>query len=495
MNHDPPVKWTALGDSYTAAPGAGKKIGPETDPLRRKNCYRTEGSYTFKLHENFPFIQTHEYSMMACTGDTTKEVLDLTEPDIVANQNDFMVMTIGGNDIGFTGIAIACLSPYPTQPYGTCEEAQGKARAIMEDDDFERKIHTVYDKLFAKMEQRHQYQIYHIAYSRFFAAETNWCNEQSISVVPEKWPGASGFRPKLTKILRHQLNDLSDDLNHRLQLIARSYSDRQRTSRRPGWDHVTPKLVHINPDRVIGKTTNRELGLYDKHRFCEEEDNGEFEGDNIWFFSPRSSRADSAALVGPEAFRDVDPEACLKDPKRETDVEFAYACGIANAYKDPEAERLPKLPSREDFNHAFHPTGPGYEAIKHHLFNVIQDKRPDEQALGCNTEVDGQDKAFFDAAMEGDGKEFDFCAGAKGAGDEESPKGEEPGKYHLFHLNMLSIPPYSRHHWQIPSPLTDKPYQIRGKGPTARSRKANSNSSSSPPNPTIPTTTNLESLA
>ena len=120
-------------------------------------------------------------------------------------------------------------------------------------------------------------------------------------------------------------------------------------------------------------------------------------------------------MVGPEAFKVVDPEACLNDLKREKDVEFAYACGVANAYKDPEAERLPKLPSREDFNHAFHPTGPDYEAIKHHLFNVIQDKRPDEQALGCNTEVDGQDKAFFDAAMEGDGKAFHFCTGAKGS--------------------------------------------------------------------------------
>ena len=111
--------------------------------------------------------------MMACTGDTTEDVTRFTEPAIIQNENDFMVISIGGNDFGFAGIAFACLSPYPTHGEGTCEEARTKVKDIIESDDFETKITGMYDKLIAKMEPHHQYQINQISYPKFFAAQTS----------------------------------------------------------------------------------------------------------------------------------------------------------------------------------------------------------------------------------------------------------------------------------------------------------------------------------
>ena len=48
MPHDPPLRWIAMGDSYTAGPGAGE-AWDDSDPVQ---CYRTKKSYPAQLNDD-----------------------------------------------------------------------------------------------------------------------------------------------------------------------------------------------------------------------------------------------------------------------------------------------------------------------------------------------------------------------------------------------------------------------------------------------------------
>jgi hypothetical protein len=62
-DHGPPIRWTALGDSYTAGPGAGNKR-----PDRIKGCKQTDGSYAYQLSRDFPWDVEQKLEFLACTG-------------------------------------------------------------------------------------------------------------------------------------------------------------------------------------------------------------------------------------------------------------------------------------------------------------------------------------------------------------------------------------------------------------------------------------------
>lgn len=95
-----------MGDSYTAGPGAGELEDPDND----KGCVRSLGSYGPQLESDWLYTGENDLNFIACTGARTWNVIEDQLDQISSDpEPDFVVMTIGGNDVGFSKIAKACL--------------------------------------------------------------------------------------------------------------------------------------------------------------------------------------------------------------------------------------------------------------------------------------------------------------------------------------------------------------------------------------------------
>ena len=109
----------SLGDSYTSGNGAGNYYPTDN------GCHRSYDSYPWRFRELLIASgATADNWHVACSGSV---IADLTHPytngngvsmpaqlngvpSDVASSADIAVLTIGGNDLGFSGIAIDCLT-------------------------------------------------------------------------------------------------------------------------------------------------------------------------------------------------------------------------------------------------------------------------------------------------------------------------------------------------------------------------------------------------
>ncbi|KAI4238686.1 MAG: hypothetical protein LQ349_000929 [Xanthoria aureola] len=239
--HGPPINWYALGDSYTAGPGTGENYDED------KGCARNVGSYAVQLKRGFPFNVTDSFDFIACSGYTSADSLIQARDVIEPERADFMVITLGGNDIGFSSIAAECLVKAEFLP-GDCDVTLAKAKGLLAATEFETNIHA----------------------HRFFNDATEWCNDKTFAIR----------NPKLTRTLRGKMNNLADALNKRLEEVAANYIRRQHG--KASWS-LASCLITINPDKLTdedGKT----YGLFDGHRFCEPGIT-DLKDPSVWFFS------------------------------------------------------------------------------------------------------------------------------------------------------------------------------------------------------------------
>lgn len=101
----PGLRYVALGDSFTSAPGVGDSTGPAA-------CFRTDGSYPHLLADRLGLQLTD----VSCAGATSR---DLRSPqpgadvgsqlDAVTPETDLVTLSIGANDAGLFGaLATQC---------------------------------------------------------------------------------------------------------------------------------------------------------------------------------------------------------------------------------------------------------------------------------------------------------------------------------------------------------------------------------------------------
>ena len=382
--HDPPLLWTALGDSYTAAPGAGDDYEDDNNP-----CWRKTGSYAVQIDNDFPFNGAQQMQFIACTAYKTTDTLANTMPLITQDTRDFMVMSLGGNDIGFGDLAKACLVGIK----GDCDAQITDSRTKIASQDFYNNLFAVYNAIFNKMTKNYHYQLYHILYHRFFyinpSSNNEWCNTQSLGLI---------YKPQLTKELRQTLNDLSDQLNARIEEIAQAFTKSKMGGPvgngykfpEPGWETGIQRLITINPDKQHDDIRNVDYGLFDGHRFCETGvEDPDFYDSSIWFFSgllagdvPASGTAQSTTMGGPSAFSQFDTKTCATDPRYESDVVFSYQCDIAIYFASPNSNQTIKIATApEGFTKPYHPRTAGHTAIKRLLYAILQKKRPSLSSL------------------------------------------------------------------------------------------------------------------
>lgn len=103
--HDPPFNWYAIGDSYTAGPGAG-----DLHASNKENYVRSVESYGPQLQDDWLYDSDNVMTFLACTGDVTDQMIKNQLPEVSSDPApDLAIFTIGGNDIGSAEIAKSCL--------------------------------------------------------------------------------------------------------------------------------------------------------------------------------------------------------------------------------------------------------------------------------------------------------------------------------------------------------------------------------------------------
>ncbi|MEU4173025.1 SGNH/GDSL hydrolase family protein [Streptomyces sp. NPDC026665] len=110
------VDYTALGDSYAAAPG----LPDQTDAT----CARSNRNYPSLVAQR----QDWRLTDVSCSGATTSDVSGsqggvAPQLNAVTRATDVVSVTIGGNDIGFTDILATCAGLTMSDPAGApCRE-------------------------------------------------------------------------------------------------------------------------------------------------------------------------------------------------------------------------------------------------------------------------------------------------------------------------------------------------------------------------------------
>ena len=351
--HEPPINWYALGDSYTAGPGTGDDYDED------QKCTRNNGSYAIQMNRQFPFEESNHVDFVACSGDKAPDTLIRVRDLVEENKADFMVMTLGGNDIHFSDIATECLVKAKWLP-GDCTVTIELARGLLAAQKFEDDLHAVYDAVFARMKDDHHYQLYHIFYHRFFNDQTEWCDKESFKLT--------GY-PKLTRELRSNMNSLADALNKRLGEVVNSYINKQTKA---SWSQG-PRLIGLNPDNLT-RENGETYGLFDGHRFCEPGFT-RLRDPSIWFFATYDKDHVSKRDVGLEILEQVDSANCGKSPRYATDTDFRQGCDAAQSSASGQAGilTLPELVTQ-----TFHPKSAGFNAETRMLQESLQKNRPAE---------------------------------------------------------------------------------------------------------------------
>jgi lysophospholipase L1-like esterase len=70
-----------------------------------KECSRYTGGYPNKVQS---VVRAKEYQFLACSGATSKDVIDKQVPQL-KDKYDLITISAGGNDVGFSDVLKACL--------------------------------------------------------------------------------------------------------------------------------------------------------------------------------------------------------------------------------------------------------------------------------------------------------------------------------------------------------------------------------------------------
>ncbi|KAF2180778.1 hypothetical protein K469DRAFT_692611 [Zopfia rhizophila CBS 207.26] len=146
-----------MGDSFSAGPGAGK----EYDPNRKSGkCMRRDQAYGPTLQRDAgmigpegPGLGKPVFRFSSCTGHTTENLLDFTDPvnnqeNQVHDDTTFVTLSIGGNNVLFADVLEICIYRGAIRDIeGKCSEKKIEAYTQMFGKDFHRRYNKVLDLL------------------------------------------------------------------------------------------------------------------------------------------------------------------------------------------------------------------------------------------------------------------------------------------------------------------------------------------------------------
>jgi hypothetical protein len=192
--------------------GAGKEWDNDGDGKGNSgHCMRRTGAYAPQLNKDLGQIaKDHQLYFVSCTGDTTIDLLNFTNPDNQLNAikegTTFATLSIGGNDVQFGPIVKSCIYGAPGV---NCDESKKKGLDILYGRDFYNRYNTVLSKILLekfRFNSGTQFtKLYQTSYIQFFDDWTDECNSQKL----HWWPGAH----KMKKAVREEFNHMVHQLN------------------------------------------------------------------------------------------------------------------------------------------------------------------------------------------------------------------------------------------------------------------------------------------
>lgn len=292
-------EWKAVGDSFSAGPGAGKDWDKK-DPC---DCMRHDGAYGPQLwqDEDFFFLDPDrpddppkqtEFQFLSCTGAVAPDMFNPRhcnkQISHVDEFDDIVTLSIGGNDFEFVKILRVCVYRMSDNP-DACSEQKEASRLLLYGDQFRNDYKTVIygtskgapgrpgqrrvDGLYQRMHWRNRNPqftgVYHNGYIQFFDTYTDQCDHASF--IPWLPNG-----PPMKKETRQMLNHLVHQSNYVLEYYA-LWNNMMITQELPAEQRLSRQAPFVNfVDVDI---------TYNGHRFCTE---GVKEPDRhekkIWFF-------------------------------------------------------------------------------------------------------------------------------------------------------------------------------------------------------------------
>ncbi|KAK6356098.1 hypothetical protein TWF718_000473 [Orbilia javanica] len=143
--------WAAFGDSYSAGPGAGRYVPikaykSRSIPYPRKECSIYDASYPFLLGNGrspasrLNNLDGPNWAMWSCTGARALEpdssegdpVIMEEQMEYLRGDEDFITLSIGGNDMGFGALGNACVFAILPTSRADCIAKMTKASAFVQ---------------------------------------------------------------------------------------------------------------------------------------------------------------------------------------------------------------------------------------------------------------------------------------------------------------------------------------------------------------------------
>lgn len=345
-----------LGDSW----GSGVAYTPLNEYDGNKDyCLRWNEAYGAQLDHDKSWSKTgdHVVQFVACSGSRLFDIVGSPNAQMkkLSEPKDAIIMTTGGNNVGFFNVANNCIFHWPpTEDYGPAfPDAKGKCAQAIEDasnyidneraggfrDDLRK---TYQDMLNNDMLAKNKNaKVYHTGYAEFFSTAgkgaEDWCEATQASFSVGSSVKTEG-RAILTKSLREAINALTDKVNTAIKDVAGEKDLKSRF-----------RFVDINP-------------VFAKHRFCELGSNikAQYFDSNIWLWNVVAPGLGAANL-------DVGPVP--KDVQNPGDFQFDQSDVNAQVFNN----QTPGIASGgSDGNNIingwrlrpFHPKSPAYTGIK-----------------------------------------------------------------------------------------------------------------------------------
>ncbi|KAF3925329.1 hypothetical protein ABW20_dc0108892 [Dactylellina cionopaga] len=434
--------WAAFGDSYSAGPGAGNYVPLYRYTTRKpghegqqKDCLIYSKSYPYLLaNTRSPgYVQDltakeYKFQMNSCTGaraaappitEADPVIMD-EEIDKLRGHEDFITLSIGGNDIGFSALADNCVFGFdprtnPIYPQAYCEQLKQLAAAqLVENGPLQKKLEKTYSDIIYKYyhlnndQRKPHFTIFITRYLSLFrvtpeAGQTTNCGDITFKYKPFWVTGLYNVHndpKKLDQEQRQYWANLVDTLNARIDDAVNNV-DRMGT-------------MYANRLIIVTSTADEFTG----HRFCEA---GVTEPDyyrkDTWFYLPSILKLGSGKEKRDNAHIS-ERQAVLTDSPYTADIDIssnANESEVLNAINDfmgPQydlggmlstlADSNPTIDKRTFYDdyiklgvglvRTAHPTIEGFKATKWALCNFICDRF--RRAKNCppsptNCPVDG----------------------------------------------------------------------------------------------------------
>ena len=291
-------EWAALGDSYASGIGAGHRVS--------WSCSRYDRAYGQLINddESLGTNPTRTFHFLACSGATTRDILD-GQVNTLPNKQMMITMSAGGNDVGFADVVDACFFQYTSWD---CEPELQKMKDRIRGADFARNLDNLIQATRKKLAYPNS-RIFWTAYAKFFDTTTKDCD----SVTWATW-AAWGSREFLTQARRTQVNDLVDLLNRKIEDAVK---------------RAGPQVVFVRWEDKVAQI---------KGRYCEPGvDEHPKKGDNrdsLAFYEWYSNLDDIAM--------EHDLLTTQQDPKQQAESMGPYQASIASSIKKTLTDN-PKL--------------------------------------------------------------------------------------------------------------------------------------------------------